>query len=92
MPIYEYKCRKCSHEFEMIQRFSDQPVKKCPVCSGHVDKLVSHSAFHLKGTGWYATDYGKKSGSAKSGNKKSEDKAGDDKKEASDKDKDKVKD
>ncbi len=73
MPIYEYKCRKCGHGFEMMQRFSDQPVKKCPECSGTVDKLISQSTFHLKGSGWYATDYGKKSHGGKPGKKKSED-------------------
>lgn len=61
MPIYEYKCTKCGKEFEVIQKFSDKPVKKCPDCSGKVEKLISQSSFVLKGTGWYQTDYaGKK--------------------------------
>ncbi len=77
MPIYEYRCRKCGFEFEKMQRFSDQPVKKCPECSGRVDKLVSQSSFRLKGTGWYATDYGKKShGGDKPKRKQSQDKSG----------------
>jgi putative FmdB family regulatory protein len=57
MPIYEYKCTKCGKEFEVIQKFSDKPVEKCIHCSGKVEKLISQSSFHLKGSGWYATDY-----------------------------------
>jgi len=60
MPIYEYVCRKCGHEFEQIQKFSDPPVQKCPSCKGKVEKKVSLSSFQLKGSGWYATDYAKK--------------------------------
>ena len=58
MPIYEYDCKKCG-EFEVTQRISEPELKKCPTCGRKVTKLISHSAFHLKGTGWYATDYGK---------------------------------
>jgi putative FmdB family regulatory protein len=61
MPIYEYKCKKCNKEFEKLQKFSDLPVKKCPECGGKAIRLISHSSFILKGTGWYATDYGGKS-------------------------------
>lgn len=63
MPIYEYVCNACGHEFEEWQKISDVPVQKCPVCSERkVERLVSLSTFHLKGTGWYVTDYaGKKS-------------------------------
>lgn len=57
MPIYEYRCAKCGKEFEVIQKFSDKPVEKCIHCSGKVEKLISQSSFHLKGSGWYATDY-----------------------------------
>jgi putative FmdB family regulatory protein len=60
MPIYEYVCLKCSHEFEQIQKFSDPPVQKCPSCGGKVEKKVSLSSFQLKGSGWYATDYAQK--------------------------------
>lgn len=60
MPIYEYKCLKCNNEFEAVQKFSDSPVNKCPSCGGAVRKLISRSSFHLKGTGWYLTDYAKK--------------------------------
>lgn len=57
MPIYEYRCQDCEHEFELLQKFSDPPVDECPACTGTVQKLISRSAFHLKGSGWYATDY-----------------------------------
>lgn len=60
MPIYEYKCKKCQKEFEVIQKFSDEPIKKCPDCKGAVEKLISQSSFQLKGGGWYADDYSKK--------------------------------
>lgn len=60
MPIYEYKCRKCKGVTEQIQGFDD-PGPKCPSCGGKTDKVMSESAFHLKGGGWYKTDYaGKK--------------------------------
>jgi len=61
MPIYEYECSKCGRIGEVIQKFSDKPLKKCKHCSGKLHKLVSHSSFHLKGTGWYVTDYANKS-------------------------------
>lgn len=60
MPIYEYKCQKCGNEFEAMQKFSDSPIRKCSSCGGPVKKLISHSSFHLKGSGWYLTDYAKK--------------------------------
>ncbi|HQG32438.1 MAG TPA: zinc ribbon domain-containing protein [Deltaproteobacteria bacterium] len=60
MPIYEYKCLKCGNEFEAMQKFSDSPIRKCSSCGGQVKKLISHSSFHLKGSGWYLTDYAKK--------------------------------
>jgi putative FmdB family regulatory protein len=60
MPLYEYECDNCGHRFEVIQKFSDAPIEKCPKCGGPVHKLQSAPAFHLKGTGWYITDYGKK--------------------------------
>lgn len=61
MPIYEYRCGKCGKVFEVLQRFSDAPVKVHEDCGGEVEKLISHSAFQLKGSGWYQTDYAKKS-------------------------------
>jgi len=58
VPLYEYQCKKCKHKFEKIQKFSDQPVKKCPECGGPVEKLLHAPAVQFKGTGWYVTDYG----------------------------------
>jgi putative FmdB family regulatory protein len=62
MPLYEYQCKKCGHRFERIQKFSDRPVKKCPECGGAVEQVISAPAVQFKGTGWYVTDYAKKSG------------------------------
>jgi putative FmdB family regulatory protein len=59
MPLYEYECDAAGHRFEVIQKFSDAPIDKCRVCGSPVHKLQSAPAFHLKGTGWYATDYAK---------------------------------
>lgn len=61
MPIYEYECAKCGHIHEIMQKMSDKPLTKCPQCSGKLHKLISQSAFHLKGSGWYVTDYANKS-------------------------------
>lgn len=61
MPIYEYRCRKCGEVTELIEGVHDDPLKKCPSCSGKVERLMSSGAFILKGTGWYATDYASKS-------------------------------
>ena len=64
MPIYEYKCSNCGHQFEKIQKFSDDPLKKCPKCDKNtLNKLISSPSFRLKGSGWYETDF-------KTGNKK----------------------
>ena len=60
MPIYEYECSKCGHQEEVWQKFSDKPLSKCELCNGKVRKLISQSTFHLKGTGWYVTDYASK--------------------------------
>lgn len=61
MPIYEYECENCGRIEETLQKISDAPLCTCRHCSGNLHKLVSHSSFHLKGTGWYVTDYAKKS-------------------------------
>jgi putative FmdB family regulatory protein len=61
MPIHEYKCRKCEAVAERIEGMRDAPMRKCPSCGGKVDRMMSSGAFILKGTGWYATDYGNKS-------------------------------
>src|SRR5271166_5765676 len=61
MPLYEYECKKCGHRFEKIQKFSDKMVKKCPDCGGAVEQMISAPAVQFKGSGWYVTDYPKKS-------------------------------
>ena len=60
MPIYEYQCSKCGHQTEVWQKITDPPVTKCEMCNGRMRKLISQSSFHLKGTGWYVTDYASK--------------------------------
>jgi putative FmdB family regulatory protein len=61
MPLYEYQCDQCEDRFERIQKFSDPPVETCPSCGGTVKKLLSSPAIQFKGSGWYITDYAKKS-------------------------------
>ena len=61
MPIYEYQCDQCGRVEEALQKITDKPRTKCNHCSGKLHKLISQSAFHLKGTGWYVTDYSGKS-------------------------------
>ncbi|HEX2344709.1 MAG TPA: zinc ribbon domain-containing protein [Vicinamibacterales bacterium] len=63
MPLYEYQCEACAQRFEVIQKFSDPPATVCRVCgSGPVRKLLSSPAIQFKGSGWYVTDYARKSG------------------------------
>jgi len=69
MPIYEYECQKCNQITEAMQKFSDPPLSECPHCSGKLRKLISQSTFHLKGSGWYVTDYARKGDSAPTGKK-----------------------
>ena len=60
MPIYEYRCSKCGHELEALQKISDDPLKICPACEQEgLQKLVSAASFRLKGGGWYETDFKK---------------------------------
>jgi len=59
MPIYEYRCNNCERIIEVLQKFSDKPLTRCPACSGKITRLISNCSFHLKGTGWYVTDYKK---------------------------------
>ena len=80
MPLYEYECKKCGHRFEKIQLYSDKMVKKCPECGGQVEQMISAPAVQFKGSGWYVTDYPKKSsspGSSGSGESGSKDKKDD---------------
>jgi len=80
MPIYEYECQKCHHRFEKIQSFSDPKIKQCPKCKGPVEQLLHAPAVQFKGSGWYVTDYARKSSASGSSSssegesKKSEDK------------------
>ena len=62
MPFYEYRCDSCGHDFEALQKISDEPLKHCPACDKpDLRKLISAAGFRLKGEGWYETDF--KSGS-----------------------------
>jgi putative FmdB family regulatory protein len=62
MPLYEYQCDACGARFERIRKFSDPPLTTCPTCGAEqVQKLISSPAFQFKGSGWYVTDYAKKS-------------------------------
>ena len=62
MPIYEYHCQSCDSIRELLQNITAEPLGECQECAGPVTKLVSRSAFQLKGSGWYVTDYAQKSG------------------------------
>lgn len=62
MPLYEYKCEKCGQVFELIQRFSDEPLTTHEACGGAVERLISAPALQFKGSGWYITDYAKGGG------------------------------
>ena len=69
MPLYEYHCPK-DGTFELVRKFSDPPLEACPTCAGPIEKLVSAPAIQFKGTGWYITDYARKStGGEAAGNK-----------------------
>lgn len=58
MPLYEYRCDACEHEFEALQKISDEPLIHCPDCNeASLRKLVSAAGFRLKGDGWYETDF-----------------------------------
>ena len=76
MPLYEYQCDACGDRFEKIQKFSDPLIDVCPKCGGVVKKLVSSPAIQFKGSGWYITDYAKKSSTEASSSKGSSDSNG----------------
>jgi putative FmdB family regulatory protein len=69
MPLYEYKCDQCGEVFEIIQRFSDEPLATHAVCGGKVERLLSAPALQFKGSGWYVTDYARGSNGEGSGSK-----------------------
>lgn len=73
MPIYEYECPKCGI-VEVSQGIMDSPLNKCPKCRRKVKRLISLNNFHLKGSGWYQTDYARKSKGADGANGKAQDK------------------
>jgi putative FmdB family regulatory protein len=66
MPLYEYKCHSCGEVFEVLQKFSDEPLTVHEKCGGSLERLISPPAFQFKGSGWYVTDYAK-GGSSKPG-------------------------
>ena len=66
MPLYEYHCDRCGETFEIIQKFSDEPLTTHEACGGAVERLLSPPALQFKGTGWYVTDYARKSASSPS--------------------------
>jgi len=61
LPLYEYKCIKCGRRVEKIQKFSDPPLTTCESCKGELQRLLSSPAIRFKGSGWYVTDYARKS-------------------------------
>jgi putative FmdB family regulatory protein len=74
MPLYAYKCTHCDHEFEVRQRFSDKPLTECPVCGGHIRRVIGSVGIVFKGSGFYVTDNrnGKSNGLANGGGKKTD--------------------
>jgi len=64
MPLYEYKCKSCGDVFEVMQKFSDEPLTLHEVCGGAVERLISPPAFQFKGSGWYITDYARGNGNS----------------------------
>jgi putative FmdB family regulatory protein len=71
MPLYEYKCSRCGDIFEVMQKFSDDPLETHETCGGAVERLIGAPALQFKGSGWYITDYARANG-GKSGDKKSD--------------------
>lgn len=67
MPLYEYLCNGCGKRFEVLQKFSDEPLKTHEECAGEVERLLSAPAFQFKGSGWYVTDYAKGGSSSANG-------------------------
>ncbi len=61
LPLYEYQCQECKAYFEKIRKFSDPPLRKCEKCGGKLERLLSSPAIQFKGSGWYVTDYARKS-------------------------------
>jgi putative FmdB family regulatory protein len=72
MPLYEYKCERCGDTFEVMQKFSDQPLTTHEGCGGPVERLISPSALQFKGSGWYITDYARSGGASGKNGKEGE--------------------
>jgi putative FmdB family regulatory protein len=72
MPIYEYRCDNCG-QFEIMQKITERPLKRCPTCQSKVTKLISNTSFQLKGSGWYITDYARRDGAGGNGKGKATD-------------------
>lgn len=70
MPIYEYVCKDCKEELEIMQSITEASIDVCSKCGGTLRKLISNNSFILKGSGWYVTDYGSKKGNEEKANKK----------------------
>ena len=66
MPLYEYQCQKCGRKTEKIEKVDGPHLKKCPHCSGKVERMISRTSMQFKGTGWYVTDYASKDSKASS--------------------------
>ncbi len=64
MPMYEYRCKSCNYQFELLQKFSAPPAEECPKCGGKVEKLISQTAFSLKGDGWFNSSHSSSSPSS----------------------------
>src|ERR1700689_2280665 len=79
LPLYEYKCEKCGHQFEKIEGHTASETKKCPKCGAKARRMLSKAAIQFKGSGWYVTDYGKKNSSPASEEKSAESKSNDSK-------------
>jgi len=74
MPIYEYVCEKCGNHLEVMQKVSDEPLKRCTNCRGKLEKIISRTSFQLKGSGWYKSDYSSTGAKPKAKEDKSTDK------------------
>jgi putative FmdB family regulatory protein len=72
VPLYEYRCKQCGHQFEKIQSFSAPDEKECPQCKGEVERLISAPAIQFKGAGWYVNDYASKGAGSKAAAKAAE--------------------
>lgn len=86
MPLYEYRCLKCGEHFEEIRKFADPPLTEHEHCGGELQKLLSPPAIQFKGTGWYVTDYAKKSTGPKDDKQDGKQSSGDTKTKKSDQD------